>query len=134
MSGIFITIIFCGSLGFLSAFFSRELSYLMTSSEAVVEYSRQKMVIVSGTYFICGINEVLGGALKGMGKPIFPAVSSLVFLCLLRFIWVYFIFPVIPNMTFLYTVWPVGWVLSIIALTIVYVINMNKIQKRHSFC
>jgi len=132
ISGIFITIIFCGSLGFLSAFFSRELSYLMTSSEAVVEYSRQKMILVSGTYFICGINEVLGGTLKGMGKPIPPAVTSLVFLCLLRFIWVYFIFPVIPNMTFLYTVWPVGWGLSIITLMAVYFIDINKLQKKTS--
>jgi hypothetical protein len=40
-----------------------------------------------------------------------------VYLCLLRFVWVYAVFPHLPpNLTFLYLVWPIGWVLSILTL------------------
>ena len=127
--GVLITLGFGASLGALSAVFSRELSYFLSSSPAVVEYSVQKMVIVSSTYFICGINEVLGGALKGMGNPIAPALTSLVFLCLLRIVWVYYVFPYVQNMTFLYAVWPIGWTLSGVTLLIV-LLSRYRLQKK----
>lgn len=129
MCAIFITVAFGASLGSLSAIFSDKLSYLLSSSAEVVAYSRQKMILVSSTYFICGINEVIGGVLKGMGKPIAPALTSLVFMCALRFLWVYCIFPIMPNLTFLYTVWPVGWVLSILSLSIVLLFTFSKYRK-----
>ena len=87
------------------------------------------MILVSSTYFICGINEVIGGVLKGMGRPIAPAVTSLVFMCALRFLWVYCIFPLMPNLTFLYTVWPVGWILSILSLSTVLLLAFSKYRK-----
>lgn len=130
LRSVLITIVFGASLGSLSAIFSRELSYLMTSSAEVVKYSQQKMMLISSTYFICGINEVLGGTLKGMGKPIPPVITSLIYMCVLRFVWVYAIFPLIPNLTFLYTVWPVGWTLSIITLLIVYSVKISKIKQQ----
>lgn len=131
---IAITVAFGASLGSLSAIFSRELSYIGSSSPEVVAFSVQKMVIVSSTYFICGINEVLGGALKGMGRPIVPTVTSLIFLCLLRFAWVYFVFPLFPpnNLTFLYLVWPIGWTLSIITLSCVLIYAMSKYRKTNN--
>lgn len=129
ISGIIITVVFGASLGALSAIFSKQLSFIMSTSAAVVAYSVQKMIIVSSTYFICGINEVLGGTLKGMGKPIAPALTSFLYMCVLRFIWVYFIFPHNPNLTFLYLVWPIGWSLSIITLFVVYLFEMSKYKK-----
>ena len=126
---VLITVIFGATLGSMSAIFSDKLSYLLSSSAEVVAYSRQKMILISSTYFICGINEVLGGVLKGMGKPIAPAITSLVFMCAFRFLWVYCIVPLMPNLTFLYTVWPVGWVLSIISLSGMLKLCFSKYRK-----
>ena len=127
---ILITTVFGVTFGSLSAVFSEQLSSLLSSSPAVIEFSRQKMIIISSTYFICGINEVIGGVLKGMGKPIYPTIATLIFMCLFRFVWVYAIFPLCPNLTFLYLVWPIGWVLSIAALLIVYFTTIAKLQKK----
>ena len=102
----------------------------MSSTPEVIRYSQQKMMIISSTYFICGINEVMGAALRGMGKPIIPTMATFVFMCVLRFFWVYLIFPLVPNMTFLYMVWPIGWILSIITLLIAYYPTMAKLQKK----
>lgn len=129
MKVILITVAFGATLGALSAIFSGQLSSLMSSTPAVIKYSQQKMIIISSTYFICGINEVMGGALRGMGKPIVPTVATLVFMCVLRLIWVYLIFPLVPNLTFLYLVWPIGWILSIITLLCVYIPTISKLQK-----
>ena len=125
---IIITIVIAGSLGCLSAVFSGQLSLLMTSSPAVIGYSRQKMMIISSTYFICGINEIMCGTLRGIGKPIVPTVATFIYMCVLRFFWVYCIFPLCPNMTFLYLVWPMGWVLSLITLTNVYYARISKMR------
>ncbi len=129
ISGMLITIAFGATFGALSAIFSKQLSSIMSSDPAVIAFSQQKMIIISSLYFICGINEVMGGVLKGMQKPLPPAISSLVFMCGLRFVWIYFIFPLLPNLTFLYAVWPVGWVLSLITLFIIYRINMSRLEK-----
>ena len=126
-----ITTAFGASLGALSAIFSGQLSSLMSSTPEVIEFSKQKMVIISSTYFICGINEVMGGTLRGMGKPIIPTISTLVFMCLIRFVWVYGIFPFCPsNLTFLYLIWPIGWILSIVTLLIAFFPTMAKLKKK----
>lgn len=129
---IFITVAFGATLGTLSAIFSGQLSSLMTSNPEVIRYSQQKMMLVSSTYFICGINEILGGVHKGMGKPMLPTIATLVFMCLIRFPWVWFVFPLFtgPNkLTYLYLIWPIGWVLSIITLLVGYFPAMKKIQR-----
>lgn len=126
-----ITTAFGASLGALSAIFSGQLSSLMSSTSEVIMYSQQKMVIVSSTYFICGINEVMGGVLRGMGKPIIPTISTMIFMCAIRFVWVYGIYPFCPNnLTFLYLIWPIGWILSIITLLIAFFPAMAKLQKK----
>ena len=130
IKAIFIAVAFGATLGSLSAIFSRELSSIMSENPEVIAFSRQKMIIVSSTYFICGINDVLGGVLRGMGKPNIPTVSTLIYLCVLRFIWVYAIFPLVPNLTFLYTVWPIGWSLSIITLLVVYARGMKTLKQK----
>ena len=129
-ASVTITVALGASLGFLSAFFSKQLSSIMSSTPEVIAYSQQKMIIISSTYFICGINEIMGGALKGIGKPIYPTIATFLFMCVLRFVWVYGIFPLCPNLTFLYLVWPVGWVLSIITLLAVYVPALRKLNKK----
>ena len=130
-SSIWITVAIGGGLGMLASVFSRELASIMSSSPAVITYAQQKTALVSATYFICGINEVMSGALRGVGKPIVPTIATFIFMCLLRFVWVYTIFPLVPNLTFLYLVWPIGWILSIGLLLAVYFPTISKLQKQY---
>lgn len=125
-----ITVVFGGTLGALAAIFSAELASIMTSSPSVIAFARQKTMLISATYFICGINEVMSGAMRGLGKPVIPTISVLVFMCLLRFVWVYVIFPLVPNLTFLYLIWPIGWILSISFLLAFYFPTITKLEKK----
>lgn len=114
--GVLIAAILGGGFGALSAIFSRQLASIMSSDPVVIEYAREKMILISSLYFLQGINAILGESMKGMGKPMIPTVATLVFMCLIRFPWVWFIFPLYPNFTFLYLIWPIGWILSIICI------------------
>ena len=134
LSGIGITVAFAATIGALSAIFSGQLSSIMSSDPEVIAYSQQKMMLISSTYFICGINEIMGAAMRGHGKPLIPTVSTLLFMCALRFVWVYAVFPLLPNLTFLYLVWPIGWSLSIVTVTAFYIPTVRRsAQKAESF-
>ena len=128
--GILITMAFGMSLGTLSSVFCESLASIMASDPVVIDYSNQKMTIISCTYFICGIADILGAALRGMGKPVVATITTMLYMCVLRFVWVYFIFPMMPNLTFLYLVWPIGWTLSVITLTIVLIPTAKKLKQQ----
>lgn len=132
VSSILITTCFGVVFGSLSAGFSGQLSSLMSSTPEVISYSQQKMIIISSTYFICGINEIFGGVMRGLRKPLLPTICTLLYMCLLRFVWIYLVFPLCPTLSFLYTVWPVGWVLSILTLIIPCLSAIRKLQKQNA--
>jgi len=129
--GIWVTVCIGAFFGALSAIFSAQLASIMSDDSEVIAWAQQKMIIISSTYFICGINDIFCAALRGMGKPIIPTIATLVFMCALRFVWVYWVFPLIPNLTFLYLVWPLGWVLSIVMLLPVYFYTGKKLKEKY---
>lgn len=128
--GMLLTIMLGGGLGALSAIFSAQLASIESANPEVIKFAQQKMILVSSTYFICGINEILGAGLKGMGKPLIPMISTMIFMCGIRFPWVWFVFPLCPNMTFLYAIWPIGWVLSIAMVVSFLIPTAKKIQRK----
>jgi len=129
--GTLITVCIGAFFGALSAIFSAQLSAFMSDDPEVIAWSCQKMIIISSTYFICGINDIVCAALRGMGKPVIPTIATMIFMCGLRFLWVYAIFPLIPNLTFLYLVWPIGWILSIVTLLPFYFSTVKKRKAEH---
>ncbi|MBQ7768971.1 MAG: MATE family efflux transporter [Oscillospiraceae bacterium] len=131
--GILVTVALGGFFGSLSAIFSRQLSGIMSADPEAIKYSMQKMVLISSTYFICGINEILGAALRSMGKPLASTVSVMVWMCGFRFVWVYLIYPLFPaSLTYLYLVWPIGWVMSGLSLLCVLIPTVKKMKAKKS--
>ena len=127
--GILLTTGLGVTFGTASALFSGPLSSIMSSDPAVIAYSQQKMILISSTYFLCGINDIFGAALRGMGKPLPPTIATLIFMCALRFAWVWFVYPVLPNITFLYLVWPISWVSSTAMLLFIYFPTVKKLSR-----
>ena len=128
--GMLITVAVGAVFGSLSAIFAVQLSSLMSDVPEVLEFSRQKMVIISSTYFIMSINEILGVALKGMKRPIVPMVCTMIFMCGIRFPWVYLVFPHLKTLTFLYLIWPIGWVTSGITLCFFFFPTVKKLKRQ----
>lgn len=118
--------------GALSGIFSGPLASIMSDDPVVIDFARQKMLIISSTYFICGINEIFCAALRGMGRPNYPTVLTLIFMCGLRFVWVYAVFPLFPNLTFLYLVWPIGWVACILLALPVYLRTKRHLEAHYA--
>ena len=131
--GILVTVALGGFFGAMSAIFSRQLSGIMSTDPKAIKYSMQKMMLISSTYFICGINEIIGAALRSMGKPLAATTSTLVWMCAFRFVWVYLVYPLLPqSLTYLYLVWPIGWTMSIVSLLFVLIPTVKKLKAKKS--
>lgn len=131
LRGFCITFCLAGGLGALSATFSKHLAGFMSGDPLAIQHAREKMVIISSTYFLCGIDRMLGQSLRAMGKPVAATVSTMVWMCAFRFFWVYVVYPYLPqgNLTSLYMVWPIGWALSIITLLCIFFPTVKKLSQ-----
>lgn len=69
------------------------------------------------------VDMLSGSVTKGL------LALTILFLCALRFLWVYVLSPLVPDVTFLYTVWPVGWTMSAIVLLVIYYKNLSQLKK-----
>lgn len=134
LRGFFITLTLGGGLGALSAIFSHGLASFMSGDPLVIAHAREKMVIISSTYFLCGTDRIIGQSLRAMGKPMAATVSTMVWMCAFRFFWVYVVYPFLPqgNLTSLYLVWPIGWLLSIVTLLCVFFPTVKKLDQKVS--
>lgn len=104
-------------LSILCAIFSRELlGIYITDSETAIEYGRLRLLWVGIPYFLCGVMEVLTGALRGLGSSLAPAVTTFIGTCGFRIFWVAFILKALGGtIEMLFLCWPVSWVLVIVA-------------------
>lgn len=132
--GILITSALGVFFGSLSALLSGQLSSIMADNPEIIKYSQQKMIIISSTYFICGINDIIGYSLRGMRRPLVSMITTMVYMCALRFVWVFLIFNPLREslsdpLTFLYLVWPVGWTLSIATLLCFFFPTVKKLER-----
>ena len=104
------------SIGLLTAIFAKPLLsiYIMDSEEAIA-FGTTKIYYLGLPYFLCGIMEILAGALRGIGHSNMGMVNSLVGACGLRVLWVQFILPLSHTPGMLFVCWPISWVVVIIA-------------------
>lgn len=114
-------------LGGLSTLFAKPLLKIyITDSEAALDYGLIRMWATCAPYFLCGIMDVLTGAIRGLGSSTVPAVTSLLGACGFRIFWVYCILPFRPqDIGFLYLCWPFSWIL-VIAMHVITLIIVKK--------
>jgi len=106
--------------GFGSCLFGEQLLSMYSTDPAVIQVGLERMYIMHMTYFLCGIMDVLTGALRGIGYSILPMVVSLMGACAFRILWVVTVFAAIPTMNCLIISYPVSWVLTAIVLLIFF--------------
>ena len=106
--------------------------FLDGSNEIAMMYGRQRYSITFPFYFLAGIMGVLPGAIRGFGSSLPPSIITLIGACGIRIVWVYTIFKMYPNLTALYLVHPITWVVTSIALFVNLFIAYYKTKKRIS--
>ena len=116
-------------LGNLAVFFGRPLLHMYTSSAVVLKAGMKRLEVISRTYALCGIMDVMVGALRGLGYSVMPMLVSLIGACGLRLIWIFTFFQHAPfhTTTSLYVTYPVSWVITFLAHVICFIIVRRKL-------
>ena len=107
-------------VSFTFVFLAQPLSQLFTSDGEVLSLTVQRMAIVLSFYTIHSCNESLSGLLRALGHSLAPALVCVVFVCGLRLLWLYLIFPTNRSLAFLSCCYPVSWVVNATVLFCVF--------------
>lgn len=125
-------------LGFALYIFGPQLLGLYISSDTldyakVIEEGMLYMTIIGLPYFLCGIQDVMTGTLRGMGHSKMPALSSFIGACLFRIAWIKFVLPFNHSIWFLYLCWPISWVIVITMHVLTFfAVRKKTIEKMYS--
>lgn len=89
---------------------------LFVSTDAAVEYGRQRLWVVGLTYTLDGLMDTSASALRGMKKSTYPMIVTLLFCTVVRIVFLTTLFDLefFHNVGWLYAVFPISWVLSIL--------------------
>ena len=100
------------------------------SDPEVIAFGVLRMQIICLTYFGCGIMDVMGGLMRGLGYSITPMIVSLVGACGFRIFWIYTFFAWNPTLTCLYTSYPISWALTAAAHAVCFIIAMRQMKRK----
>lgn len=123
-----LTVIVALVLGGGSYIFGAELMHIYTKSTKVIECGVDIMLYTTVTYFLCGIMDLLPGALRGMGHSTVPMILSVIGTVGTRIVWIYVIFPCHRSLDFLFISYPVSWLLTIVMQVICFYFVRKKVH------
>lgn len=119
-------------LGGLTVLFGESLLGFYSGKEDVIVAGMIRLQIICGTYFLCGLMDVMVGILRGLGYSVMPMIVSLIGACGLRLVWIFTIFQVeqYHTTTMLYLSYPVTWIITFSVHVICYFIVRRRYPKQ----
>ena len=120
-------------LGSLANYFGRELLSIYSRNPAIIEAGYIRIRIICTIYFLCGIMDVIVGALRGLGYSTMPAIVSLMGACVFRLIWLATVFRIdqLHTIQTIYYSYPISWILTFSVHVVCYIIVKRKYDREH---
>ena len=113
-------------LGMLSCVFGTQLLSLFSADPAVIAAGMERQIIVCAPYFLCGMMDVMTGALRGIGYSLLPMIVSILGACAFRLFWVFTVFAAYPTLPCLMLSYPVSWLLTFSVLLVIFLVLWNR--------
>ncbi len=111
-------------------FFAGVLLRIYSPDSEVIRFGILRMGYICVTYFLCGMMDVIVGALRGMGYAIMPMLVSLTGACLFRVVWIYTVFQSYRTLECLYISYPISWALTFLVHLVCFLIVYRKLLKK----
>lgn len=122
-------------LGNIFYLFGRTLLGLYTDSPLVIDAGIERMLYIMVPYCLCGMMDVMVGAIRGIGYAIMPMVVTLVGACGLRLFWIFTFFqlPRFHEVKWLFLTYPVSWAITFTSHVVCFIIVKKKFDKRMGY-
>ena len=103
---------------------------IYTKDEDAIKFALIRMIcVLSGEMLPCTY-EISGGALRGLGHSLLPALITVVGSCVLRVVWVYTVFRLYAdNFYVLMIIYPISWVATGSAALLAYFVISKREYK-----
>lgn len=102
---------------------------IYTNDSAAIQYGIVRMAIVEMFEFIACLYEIPGGALRGIGHSLLPAILTVFGSCGLRIVWIYTVFHKFHTFQVLMSVYLVTWIVTSILVLGAYTIVTKKVYR-----
>lgn len=105
---------------------------LYNKDPQVLSYANERMLIMIGTYFLCGFMDVCSGGLRGLGYSSISTIITVVGIVGFRVGYIYTIYELNPSLFSLYLSYPISWVVTwIISLTVLIIIYRKMLNRKN---
>jgi Na+-driven multidrug efflux pump len=106
--------------------FARPLLSLFTNEPQVIEAGllRVRLLLYAETLNV--LMDNLSGAMRGLGKSLVPALTTLICVCGVRIIWVFTGFQIYHTWLSIMIVFPVSWAVNALFIIIGYIRTRNQ--------
>ena len=114
--------------GNLTVIFGRKLLSFFTTSPEVIESGISRLKIICATYALCGMMDVMGNAIRGIGHSVLPMIITLLGACGIRLLWIstIFLIPKFHSCNTIFVSYPISWTATFIAHIICFLIIRKK--------
>lgn len=123
-------------LGVGAYVFGSQVLRIYTSEPEVIKCGLEILSITTVPYFLCGIMDLIPGALRGMGHSAVPMVLSIIGTVGVRILWIYVFFPQHRSLHFLFISYPGSWIVTILMQIVCYYFVRRQcirhLQREHS--
>ena len=120
-------------LGNAAVLFGNQLLSIYSDSPEVIAAGMVRLHYISKVYFLCGIMDVLVGALRGIGYSVLPMVVSLLGACGLRLLWIATVFriPEFHKVEVVYLSYAITWIITAGVHFLCYVIVRKRVTRKY---
>ncbi len=120
-------------LGNLAVIFGEPLLSIYTDSPQVIAAGMVRLGYISRVYALCGIMDVLVGALRGIGYSVMPMIVSLVGACGLRLLWIATVFqiPEYHSVETVYLSYAITWIITASVHLLCYIIVRKRVARKY---
>lgn len=105
---------------------------LYSPDEEVIQYGVLRLLYICTTYALCGMMDVMVGAIRGMGYGVMPMLVSLTGACLFRVVWIMTVFRAYHSLEVLYVSYPISWALTFAVHLLCFFIVYRRVLRQNT--
>ena len=95
----------------------------------VLTFAVQRLLIVTTLELLTSTYEISGGAMRGFGHSLTPALITVVGSCVLRLIWINTVCRAVHEFWVVMIIYPISWVLTGTVMITAYLLLRRKLMR-----
>ena len=124
------SLIFCGLLSSVFILGRGFFLHLYSNDPKVLTFAVQRLLIATALELLTSTYEISGGAMRGLGHSLSPALITVFGSCVLRLIWVSTVCRYFHEFWVVMIIYPISWVLTGSMMLLAYYLLRRKLFRK----